>query len=115
MLLVPVVLALVATACGENKRDVFMKGLEIEGTAERGPCRLHYQTGNQPAVLSGDTVQECLELTEQALREYDKAASLGLKDPEFVTVHERAKERKARLEAMLKTVRMMERGQTPGQ
>ncbi len=109
------VLALFAVGCGENKRDVFLKGLEIEGAAERGPCRLHYQSSTQPAALSGDTVQECLELTEQALREYDKAASLGLKDPEFVSVHDRAKERKARLEAMLKTVRMMERGQTPGQ
>jgi hypothetical protein len=102
---------LLVAACGENKRDVFMQGLEIEGAAERGPCKLHYTENAQAASLSGDMVDECLRQTEQALALYDKAAQLGLKDPEFVTVHERAKERKQRLEQMLKMVRSIETDQ----
>jgi hypothetical protein len=102
---------LLVAACGENKRDVFMQGLEIEGAAERGPCKLHYAENAQAASLSGDMVDECLRQTEQALALYDKAAQLGLKDPEFITVYERAKERKQRLEQMLKMVRSIETDQ----
>ena len=100
-----------ALGCGENKRDVFMQGLEIEGAAEKGPCRLHYADDSPAAALSGDMVAECLRQTEQALVLYDKAAALGLKDPEFITVHERAQQRRVRLEGMLKMVRGIETDQ----
>lgn len=104
-------IALFVTACGENKRDVFMQGLEIEGAAEKGPCRLHYAENAQAAALSGDMVDECLRETDKALALYDKAAQLGLKDPEFLEVHARAKDRKQRLESMLKMVRSIETDQ----
>ncbi|MBC8072593.1 MAG: hypothetical protein IAG13_30000 [Deltaproteobacteria bacterium] len=100
-----------APGCGENKRDVFMQGLEIEGAAERGPCRLHYADDSPAAALSGDMVAECLRQTEFALALYDKAATLGLKDPEFIEVHERAQQRRERLEGMLKMVRGIETDQ----
>lgn len=99
------------TGCGENRRDVFMTGLEIEGAAEKGPCRLHYAKDAPAAVLSGDDVAQCLKQTELALTYYDKAAALGLRDPQFVSVHDRAKERKTRLEGMLKMVRAIETDQ----
>jgi len=108
---IPLLVVLVAAACGENKRDVFMQGLEIEGAAERGPCRLHYAENAQAAPLSGDKVDECLRQTDAALALYDKAEQLGLKDPEFIEVHVRAKERKQRLEQMLKMVRSIETDQ----
>ena len=102
-------LALLLGGCGDTKYDVYMKGLEIEGEAERGHCALQYQADAKAAVLSGDQVVLCLRETEKALEYYDKAAQMGYDDPEFVKVHERAKERKKRLEGMLKTVREMER------
>jgi hypothetical protein len=106
------VLGLVLLAgCPETKYDVYMKGLEIEGEAERGHCALQYQQDAKAAVLSGDQVVLCLRETERALEYYDKAAQMGHADADFVAVHTRAKERKARLEGMLSIVRDMEREQ----
>lgn len=105
--------AFAVTACnpGPNKRDVYMEGLQIEGDAERGPCKLHYAQGQDAAILSGDQVATCLLRTQEALAKYDEAARLGMDEPDFVTVHERAKERAARLEGMVEQIRKMERDQ----
>jgi hypothetical protein len=106
-------LVLVAPACsrGPSKSDLYMEGLQIEGDAERGPCKLHYVEGQQAAQLSGGQLANCLSRTKDALAKYDEAAALGLDDPDFVKVHLRAKERIARLEGMVEQVRKMERGQ----
>ncbi len=109
------VAAALAAACGENRRDVFMAGLEIEGAAERGPCKLQPAAGpgvpQGASALSGDTIADCLQQTDAALAKYKRAAELGLSDPDFVSTYDRAKERKARLESMLKMVRQMENDQ----
>lgn len=105
------VLALLFAGCGENRRDVYAKGLEIEAQAEKGACQVHYQKEIGASVINGDIIAECLRLTELALSYYDQAAELGLKDIDFVEVHERARERKERLGGMLKMVRQMERDQ----
>lgn len=105
-------LALLVAACGENRRDVYAKGLEVEAEAERGACRVHYQKEIGASVINGDIISECLRLTELALSYFDKAAEMGLSDVDFVEVHERARDRKARLDGMLKMVREMEREQT---
>lgn len=102
-------------ACGENRRDVFLRGLEIEGAAERGPCKLQAAEGaglpQGASAISGDAVAACLKQTEAALEQYQRAAELGLDEPDFVNTYDRAKERKARLESMLKMVRSMENEQ----
>lgn len=106
-------LLLLSLACarGPSKHDLYMEGLQIEGDAERGPCKLHYVEGQQAAVLSGDELTNCLARTKDALAKYDQAAALGLDDPDFVKVHQRAKDRVVRLEDMITQVRTMERGQ----
>lgn len=88
-----------------------MEGLQIEGDAERGPCKLHYAEGEQAAMLSGDQLTNCLARTKDALAKYDEAHALGLDDPDFLKVHQRAKDRVTRLEDMISQVRRMERGQ----
>jgi hypothetical protein len=105
------VLALVLAGCGENRRDVYAKGLEVEAEAERGACRVHYEQELGASVINGDIIAECLRLTELALSYFDRAAELGLKDIDFVEVHERARARKKNLEGMLTMVRDMEREQ----
>ena len=97
--------------CGEDRRDVYAKGLEVEQEAERGACQVHYKKELGASVINGDIVAECLRMTELALSYFDRAAEMGLSDIDFVEVHERARERKARLEGMLKMVREMERDQ----
>ncbi len=87
-----------------------MEGLQIEGDAERGPCKLHYVEGQQAAQLSGGQLASCLSRTKEALGKYDEAAKLGLDDLDFVRVHQRARERVERLEGMVEQVRKMERG-----
>lgn len=105
-------LAALVVACnpGPDKRDLYMEGLQIEGDAERGPCKLHYGQGDA-APLSGGKVANCLARTQEALAKYEQAAALGLEDADFKEVHQRAKDRIARLEAMVEQVRMMERDQ----
>lgn len=98
----------VAAACGESRRDVFMQGMKTEGDAERGPCKLVYDPEQRANVLTGDQVQQCLAMQEQALALYDKAAAMGLKDPDFVRTRDESLVRVKRLEGMLKMVREME-------
>lgn len=106
-------LLLVVSACarGPSKNDLYMEGLQIEGDAERGPCKLHYTEGQPAALLSGDELTNCRARTEEALAKYDEAARLGLDDPDFAKVHQRAKDRVQRLDEMITQVRKMERGQ----
>lgn len=112
LLLVLALLSTLACACakGPSKNDLYMEGLQIEGDAERGPCKLHYQEGQPAALLSGDALTNCLARTKDALGKYDEAARLGLDDPDFLKVHQRAKDRVTRLDAMLTQVRKMEHG-----
>ena len=111
-LLALVLLSAFASACnrGPSKNDLYMEGLQIEGDAERGPCKLHYQEGQPAALLSGDALTNCLARTKEALGKYDEAARLGLDDADFAKVHQRAKDRVTRLEEMLTQVRKMEHG-----
>jgi hypothetical protein len=104
-------------ACGssENKYDVYMKGLQIEGEAERGPCQLTFDGGMRAQTLSGDQVLQCLRRQEEAIAEYERAKAMGMdEDRDFVKTHERALERKQNLESMLKQIRRMERDAARG-
>lgn len=105
LLLISVV---VAAACGESRQDLYMQGMKVEGEAERGPCKLVYDDKEGANVLSGNQVQECLRVQEEAQKLYDRAAALGLKDVDFVRTHENSQARIKRLEGLLKMVREME-------
>lgn len=98
-----------AIGCGETKYDVFMKGQEIEGDAERGPCKLTYAKGEHAAQLSRGQLTQCLDETEKAIVLYEKAKSMGYADLDFDKVYSRAKERKANLEQMIEMVAQMEK------
>ncbi len=97
-----------ASACGENKRELYMQGMKVEGEAERGVCKLIYDSDAQAHVLDGDQVLSCLRQTDEALALYERAAALGLADLDFVRTHEKAVARKKNLEMILKNVREME-------
>ena len=97
-----------AVGCGETSREVFTRGMQAEGDAERGPCKLVYDAQEGAAVLSGDQVQQCLAMQQEAQELYDKAAEMGLKDLVFVRTRDQSLVRIKRLEGMLKMVREME-------
>lgn len=103
------VLVLSLAACGESRQDLYMQGMKLEGEAERGPCKLLYDEQAGANVLTGDQVQNCLQMQTDALALYERAAGLGLKDADFVQNHTQARARVERLEGMLKMVREMER------
>jgi len=108
--------SLLLVACaGESKHDIYMEALKIEGEASRGVCKLHFGDGQTMQAISGDRVQECLHEVEAALVLYDKAAAMGMDEPDFKSNHARAKERKAHQEQMLTQIRTMEREQTSAQ
>ncbi len=110
-LLLGPLLGLLACNQGPNRRDLYMEGLQIEGEAERGPCKLHYVEGQEAAQLSGDQLANCLHRTREALAKYDEAAKLGLDDVDFVQVHQKARDNVVKLEGMVDQVRKMELGQ----
>lgn len=95
--------------CGESKYDIYMRGLEIEGDAERGPCKLHYAKGEHAARLDRSQLTTCLVETQRAIAEYEKAKTLGYAEGDFTKVYDRAHEREARLEQMIEMVGEMER------
>lgn len=104
------VAALCSTAgCGETKYDIYMRGLEIEGEAERGPCALTYEKGEHAARLSTGKLTACLLETEKALALYQEAADKGHADADFKKVFARAKDRKKRIEQMIAMVGEMEK------
>jgi hypothetical protein len=110
--IVVVVVAAVEMGCGENRRDIFQRGLEIEHAAEKGPCALQFDEKAKAVSLNGDDIAACLRETERAIVEYDKAAAKGLgSDPEFTRIYEQAKLRRDKLGSMLKQVRLMENEQ----
>jgi hypothetical protein len=100
---------LCVAGCGESRQALYMEGMKVEGDAERGPCKLIHDKEVGAALLTGDQVQQCLQMQSEALALYDRAAALGLKDVDFVRAHEQARERVKRLEGMLRMVREMER------
>ena len=103
---------LTASACktGPTKHDLYMEGMKIEGDAEDTVCKMHGGADpTQPAVLSGDQVQKCLEQTNLAIEKYEAAAAAGLEDLDFKKVHQKALDRRKRLQDMLTQVRSMER------
>lgn len=100
-----------SAACGKTKDDIYMEGLKIEGEADRNECKLHFGDGQMMQAISGDRIQRCLRLTEDALEKYDQAASMGMDDVDFKRVYARAQDRKAQLTGMLTQLREMEREQ----
>jgi hypothetical protein len=106
------VVALVLLGCnGQSKYDVFLEGQKVEGEAERGPCKLQYTSDSPAAVINSEIVKTCLHETEKAIALYEKAHEMGYDDADFHKVYDRAKERRERLESMLKMVGSMEREQ----
>ncbi len=100
------------TACpsGETRHDAYMKGLQTEGEAERGPCKLTFDGGMRAQVLDSAKVAECLRMQEQAIGHYERARDLGMKgDPAFEQTYARALERRERLESMLRNLARLER------
>ncbi len=105
-------LAFFVVACGgPTQYDVFLEGQKIEGEAERGPCKLHYAPDATAAVINSEIVKTCLAETEKAIALYEKAQQMGYSGPDFDRVYERAKERRERLQSMLKMVSTMEKEQ----
>lgn len=99
---------------GETKHDLYMRGMQVEGEASRGDCRLAYDAAERAHSIDGDQVQRCLERTEEAIALYEKAKAKGLADLDFVNTHQRALERRERLKGMLHTLRELEQPEVPG-
>ncbi len=102
-----------AFACEmETSNDVYMRGLEIEGDAERNVCRLVYDTSSDAHVLNSGKVKECLDRNTEALALYEKAHEMGQGGIDLQYKLEDARARVKKLESMYKMVKMMETDQT---
>jgi hypothetical protein len=107
---------LLALGCGKSrtKYDVYLEGLQIEGTAERTVCQPGFDAATGTQTLSADRIKDCLREQEAALTLYEEAGRLGMADdPEYQQTLTRAQERRARLNEMLAQVRRMEQEALP--
>lgn len=95
--------------CGPSSYDLYIEGLKIEGDAERNVCRLVYDEQANAHILSSDKISVCLERNREALEKYEQAERAGQTGKDFQRSLEDARDRVARLESMLRTVRSMER------
>ena len=104
---------LVAAACsggGKTRHDLYMAGMQKEGEAERGPCKLVFDGAAKAQVLSTTRLKECLRLQNEAIDLYEQAAAKGLSDdPAFTQTYTRAKQRRKNLESMIANLQRMER------
>lgn len=88
----------------ETKYDVFMRGLQLEGEAERGPCKMMWDAESQHHVINAAQINACLKAQEEALAVFEEAKGMGYTGPDFDRVYLRAGERRDRLKQMLKWV-----------
>lgn len=100
-------------ACNtETANDVYMRGLEVEGDAERNVCKLVWDSNEKAHVLNSGKINDCLERNREALVLYEKAKEMGQTGLDFQHKLEDAQARVAKLESMYKVVKMMETDQT---
>jgi hypothetical protein len=95
----------------ETATDLYMKGLEVEGAAERGPCKLLWDQAARVHTLNSGRVSECLAEQKKALSWYEKAAVKGQTGQDFQYQLEDARARVQKLESMLRTIQRMEADQ----
>lgn len=101
------------SACNmETSNDVYMKGLEIEGHAERNVCRLVFDSDAKAHVLDSGKVKDCLDKNKEALALYEKAKDMGQTGLDFQYKLEDAQARVKKLEEMYRMVKMIETEQT---
>lgn len=102
-----------AAACGlETANDVYMRGLEVEGDAERNVCRLVFDSAAKAHVLNSGKIKDCLDRNREALDLYEKAGEMGQTGLDFQYKLEDARSRVKKLESMYRTVKMMETDRT---
>lgn len=102
------VLAGVSACNMETANDVYMRGLEVEGDAERNVCRLVFDTAAKAHVLNSGKIKDCLDRNREALDLYEKAGEMGQTGLDFEYKLEDARSRVKKLESMYRTVKMME-------
>lgn len=108
-ILIAVFAGLMTSACGESASELYFRGIQIEGEASRGDCKLLYDQDVNAYMLDGDQVLSCLRRTEEALDLYEKATAMGgRRSTNFVESRDRAKARKQKLESMLRVIREIE-------
>ncbi len=101
-----------AVACGggPTRHDLYMAGMQKEGEAERGPCKLVFDGAAKAQVLSTTRLRACLRLQDEAIALYEQAAAKGMTgDAAFDKTFARAKQRRENLQSMIANLQRMER------
>lgn len=104
----PVLVFATLCGCGPSGYDLYLEGSKLQGEAERKECRLLFDPAQKAHVLSSKEVAKCLDKNEQALEKYKAAEAAGHAGLDFERTLAEQEERVAKLESMLRTVRMLE-------
>ena len=88
-----------------------MKAQQLEGEAERGACKLVFDTSVAAHIISGEAVAGCLRAHRTALEAYELAGAKGFEGADYERALTASRERVDKLESMVRTVEMLEREQ----
>ncbi len=104
-------LAGVSGCGGENRHDVYVEALRIEGRAERQQCRLGFDADSHTNVLSSGRAAGCLYELRRAKTMYAKAKTLGYTGRDIDDKIEDLAVKIKRLQTMVEIVSGIERDQ----
>ena len=98
------------TGCqGESRYDAFLRAQKLEGEAERGACKLVFDSSVAAHIISGEAVARCLRAHREALAAYERAGAMGFEGADYERARAASQERVQQLESMVRTVEMLER------
>ncbi len=99
--------ALLALACKPSGNEAYAEALKLLGEAERGPCKMAFDSNQNMYLVESSKIAECLERTKEGLVKLEEAKSLGLDTREVDNLILKTEDEVRRLESMQRTVLRM--------
>ncbi len=100
-------LALVG-ACKPSGNEAFAEGLRLLGEAERGPCKIEFDSASGNHMISAASISQCLVKTREGLDKLHEAKQLGVDHREINDLISKTEAEIERLESMRKMVLRMQ-------
>lgn len=75
------------SACGPNPYDLYLKAMRAQGAAERGTCKLKFDSRRRSHTINSGQITRCIRDMDEVLDMYEKARAAGYEGQEL----ERAK------------------------
>lgn len=103
-----VLAALCLGACGPNPYDAYLEAMRAQGAAERGTCKLKFDSGLRSHTINSGQITRCIRDMNDVLGLYEKARKAGYQGKDMERAMLKVNEDIRRLTSMKSTVSEME-------